>query len=321
MKVGELRTLLKDKDQKLMNDAFVEVYKLLPKNKKEEADVMIASILSGQGKAVKKVETMDMDSLLNEMRDFMQCAYEGLYIQPNRIIPKSERSKWRFKVKSYLKVLFDLKINDPYFKMGVLYLEEFYKMLSYGCGVYIFSADDPFRSVGIAQEQLLENIAERKRYLELDDKDIEKMIQMACISYLSSECLHVMLVGVLWSFFADSKYRQSFVDIGKAMIEKYEGELQKLKKYDSRFIGLSGDISELNELVFVFSQEMNKQDMDYYYRHSHHNDNEIALFCLLKLIEIFGDKEKWIEAYEYALKKKIKPRDTLINKYKKIRTV
>ena len=34
MKVKELRDLLKDKDIKLINDAFVEVYKALPKSKK-----------------------------------------------------------------------------------------------------------------------------------------------------------------------------------------------------------------------------------------------------------------------------------------------
>ncbi len=34
MKVKELRDLLKDKDKKLIIDAFVEVYKALPKSKK-----------------------------------------------------------------------------------------------------------------------------------------------------------------------------------------------------------------------------------------------------------------------------------------------
>ena len=34
MKIKELRNLLKDKDIKLMTDAFVEVYKALPKSKK-----------------------------------------------------------------------------------------------------------------------------------------------------------------------------------------------------------------------------------------------------------------------------------------------
>ena len=50
MKVKELRDLLKDKDIKLINDAFVEVYKALPKSKKEELDSVIESIVKGEGK-------------------------------------------------------------------------------------------------------------------------------------------------------------------------------------------------------------------------------------------------------------------------------
>ncbi len=50
MKVKELRDLLKDKDKKLITDAFVEVYKALPKSKKEELDDAIKSIVSGEGK-------------------------------------------------------------------------------------------------------------------------------------------------------------------------------------------------------------------------------------------------------------------------------
>ena len=41
MKVKELRDLLKDKDKKLITDAFVEVYKSFTKIKKEELDDVI----------------------------------------------------------------------------------------------------------------------------------------------------------------------------------------------------------------------------------------------------------------------------------------
>lgn len=50
MKVKELRELLDHKDPKNTIDAFVEVYKMLSKAKKEEADVLIESILEGKGK-------------------------------------------------------------------------------------------------------------------------------------------------------------------------------------------------------------------------------------------------------------------------------
>ena len=64
MKVKELRDLLKDKDIKMINDAFVEVYKALPKSKKEELDSVIESIVKGEGKkkTVKQEENVSIEN-------------------------------------------------------------------------------------------------------------------------------------------------------------------------------------------------------------------------------------------------------------------
>ncbi len=139
MKVKELRDLLKDKDIKLINDAFVEVYKALPKAKKEEINVDIESILSGEGKKkAKKQENIPLPDLFNEIATLINYAYQGYYISPNRVVPKKDRPKWRFQVKRYLKALFKVSSQDPNFPKVVQYIEELYKMLTYGCGVYIF---------------------------------------------------------------------------------------------------------------------------------------------------------------------------------------
>ena len=39
------------------------------------------------------------------MRYFLDCAKAGYYSSPNKVIPKKERSNWRFKVKRYYKEL------------------------------------------------------------------------------------------------------------------------------------------------------------------------------------------------------------------------
>ena len=68
MKVKELRDLLKDKDIKLINDAFVEVYKALPKSKKEELDSVIESIVKGEGKKkTVKQEEVSLNDLFVEI--------------------------------------------------------------------------------------------------------------------------------------------------------------------------------------------------------------------------------------------------------------
>lgn len=50
MKIKELRDSVKEKDSKVLENILVKVYKLLPKDKKEDADVLITDILSGKGK-------------------------------------------------------------------------------------------------------------------------------------------------------------------------------------------------------------------------------------------------------------------------------
>lgn len=315
MKIIELRTLLKDKDAKFMKDALLEVYKLLSKDKKQEADRIIESILSGKGKDEKKKEIFDLEKLMIEIHVFTQQVYDGLYINPNKIISKSERSKWRFKVKKYIKELSNVSSQDKNYSQAVLCLEEIYKMLSYGCGCYIFSTDDPFYSVGMAQEDLLRLIVIRKKSLMVNEEEIKKMIYMACTSYLSRECLHKMLIRELLEVFRREKYGYIFMKVGKNLVKEYEDELENLSSYDRDRYSLRRDLSEINNLIFAFSNEMNREDMDYYFNHSHLRDDEIALYILLDIINRFGIEEKWIEAYEYGISKGIEPRDSLVEEY------
>ena len=72
MKVKELRDLLKDKDIKLINDAFVEVYKALPKSKKEELDdAIILNLIDSVGiskdefEVNKKIKDIKASKIIN----------------------------------------------------------------------------------------------------------------------------------------------------------------------------------------------------------------------------------------------------------------
>ena len=50
MKVQELRQIISSADRVLLEKAFVETYKQLTKSQKEEADVLIQAVLSGDNK-------------------------------------------------------------------------------------------------------------------------------------------------------------------------------------------------------------------------------------------------------------------------------
>lgn len=139
MKVQELRQLLSGVDRTLLEKAFVESYKQFSKAKKEKVDLLIQEIL--EGKEVKKTDknaVLDFDAFEQEVLDFIANAKAQNYLAPNRIIPKNQRSKWRFLVKNYIKALDKIQLEDPNYDRAVILLEAIYKLMCHGCNYYIF---------------------------------------------------------------------------------------------------------------------------------------------------------------------------------------
>ncbi len=102
MKVQELRVLLKKADREKIEKAFVESYKQFSKAQKEEADRIIADILSGEVlKKQDNAQQIDFIALKQEIEEFIENAYAQNYFAPNRVIPKSKRPKWRFLVRVF----------------------------------------------------------------------------------------------------------------------------------------------------------------------------------------------------------------------------
>lgn len=318
MKVKELRELLNYKDSKYMVDAFVEVYKMLPKVKKEEADVMITSILEGKGKA-KKEEVIDYPKLFEQIQYFLDCAYAGYYFIPNKVIPKPMRSKWRFQVKQFINQLLVLPSLHEHYQKATNYLMELYNMLSYGCGVYIFSSEDPFRSVGIKQEELFEHVINHMCQLPIDKEKMKKMILCATNITLSSECLDIYLMNVLYQHFQSPNKQKIIVDICTQIVVEQEEKLNKLKKYDNRRYFIEKSIENLATLILIFSLSsgLTKKGLDYYFKHINNSKNEIACRAL-DIVDSYDDFDAWIFIYEYGLKKKINFSQNTKNKYEEL---
>ena len=319
MKVKELRDLLKDKDKKLITDAFVEVYKALPKSKKEELDDAIKSIVSGEGKKkATKHEDISLTDLFVEIQDFLQDAYHGYYIAPNRIVPKKERPKWRFKVKRYLKILLDVPSDHPYFSQVVILIREIYKMLSYGCGVYIFTSDDPFASIGMEQEKLYGEYVARQLQLNIDEASIIEMVNGATHCYLSRECLHVMLFSVLDHYIQKQQYRDMVFNYCQRFMTSQRNFIATLKRHDDRLYEAKELLTNMNQLAFIFHNDTFEKALQYYFQNEIIKNPEISLYTLLMVIDIFYSYKEWIEAYEYGVEiKHIQPRQKLMDKYER----
>ena len=134
MKISELRELLDRTSLEDMKRILVEVYRALPKKTREDLaiDELLknpASTRVGARQAKALAHSLDIDDLEAELEEFLSDAYAQNYFAPNRIIPKSQRPKWRFKVKRFFN-----QINGAVVKPGSIekasdLLEKLYQML------------------------------------------------------------------------------------------------------------------------------------------------------------------------------------------------
>lgn len=150
MKVQELRNLLGTSERAHLEKAFVECYKQLRKGQKEEIDPILTTILEGKEMNPKaKGSPVDFAQLEQQINEFIRNANALNYFIPNRTIPKSQRPKWRFLVKNYIKELAKIPADSENHEKSVKLLSDLYGLICEACNVYIFSTEDPFRSIGM----------------------------------------------------------------------------------------------------------------------------------------------------------------------------
>lgn len=135
--------------------------------------------------------------------------------------------------------------------------------------------------------------------------------------YLSRECLHEMLYSVLNFHIQKLEYRDMVKAYGQKFIESQKKFISSLERYDDRLYEATSLLNEMNDVVFIFQHGSFEAALPYYFQNSHEREQEITLYKVLMLTEIFFSKKEWIEAYEYGLKLNIEPRQKLQDKYKK----
>ena len=162
MKIDELRKAIKNYTLDEKDKIIIELYKRIPKSIKE--DYNIDKYIENINISVKKENKESFEQLKKEIEYFLDCAWDNLYSHPNKIIPKSERSKWRFKAKKYYKNLKEIKINSENGEIATDLLSDLYKTLSYGSNYLLFSSWNTFGAIQVSQSTFLNDIVERKLF-------------------------------------------------------------------------------------------------------------------------------------------------------------
>lgn len=321
MRIQEIRELISKAERKQVEKAFAECYKQLPKQKKEEVDIIIQDIFTG--KDVKKQEEkvgITFDVLEHEIEVFLSNAYAQNYFAPNRVIPKSQRPKWRFQVKGYIKELSRIGPDSEYHSRMIKLLGDLYQMLCYACNYYLFSTDDPFRSVGWQQSDLFEMLVKKTFEKGYSRESITALILAAATGGLSRESLHIEQEVVLVSALKTSDVKYIAIEEAQKLVSERQEQLKKLKKYDNKKYYMEDAINQLCNIILLLSVELAETDsgIKYYFANYVEISKEITLYCALDIVECVGNDDLWLKVYQYGLSQKIKPRKGLVEQYQKL---
>ena len=318
MKVQELRNLLASAERENLEKAFVECYKQLRKSQKEECDPVLGALLKGKTAEQTKVDTsVDFETMVQQIDDFISNAYASNYFAPNRIIPKSQRPKWRFMVKNFIKELGKVPLDSDNYEESVKLLTNLYCLICKACDIYLFSTEDPFRSIGWEQPDFFALVVSKTFADGYSREKIAQLLSYAVSGGLSRESLHIQQETVFLNSLRTSDVKYMAMEEAKRQVEENESRLKAIKKYDDGQYALKDTINELCSMIFLITIELGEPEegVEYFFNHFKELDKEITLYCALQLVDWMDKEELWMDVYKYGLGKKVTPRDSLQKEY------
>jgi len=318
MKISELRELLDQTSTEDMKRILVEVYRVLPKKTRE--NLAIDELLKNPGVSragAKQAEALahgvDIDDLEAELEQFLSDAYAQNYFAPNLYVPKSQRPKWRFKAKRFFKEINAAVVQPGSIARAGDLLEKLYQMLCYACDFVLFSAYDPFQSVGIAQTEFLDAVLGLKaEHLELG-KFIDHGLHLVRDSRLNRYTLGSDLAQVLIGRLRRPESLELAIERVAQLLSEPDPAPGPKQEYH-RSDGLKR-LADFGLLAYVKLSDYDKA-IDFFKAHYVDRDAEVSLFVLLRWLHSLEREDLWQREYERAVKAGIKPRDSLSDAYR-----
>lgn len=314
MKIDEVKQAIKFYSASELAQLVVELYKLIPKAKKEEKDVddyicNLQTLLSNkENKIAKKEPAMRQYSVISaEIDDFVPKAHKQLFYMPTKTISKKERLNWRFQVKAWYKEIGSNAQKDYVnLEKYVDMLGKLYDILCYGCNRLIFSNDNPFRSVGIEQDVFFRVLYQMSKEAMPTRKYVEKGVRRAILNDVNPEMYHKEIFLILVEELAEDE-----LEIAIELAEKHQ-VINPSPKANISYSTKSNN-NEAVELIFHLYIKANEYEKGIAHFKKHYiYEKEIIIYCLVK--ELFGYRctDKILQVLIEAEKEGVKLRNSLI---------
>ena len=320
MLVKDLRKTLEKYDKKEMTDIIVELYKRLPKKVKEDYDIdkFIEDI---NNKTKKEEKNVSFEDLCSEVRYFLDCAKAGYYSSPNKVVPKKERSNWRFKAKRYYK---ELTKTIPTTDIGVKstkLLIELYELVSRGTNTLVFTNWDTFKALGVSQTEYFDMLLKRILSTGNSINNIK-----VCIDLLDNckdpDILDEFLINIFIDNLRTEESKLTAINLLYEKVvkvkEKIKGLGKKYNYHDMYYLEEDNNLYVETVTRLYFSSFEVDEGIKYYQKNYIHYNSEVKEYILLEILRELELYEEWITEYESA-SKKIKLREELTRDYEKIK--
>ncbi len=323
MLISEVRSALGQYKPDDLKRLAVALYQAMPAKVRTEknVDAMVKDFMAFEATKKERAqgsEVVDVKALSTEITQFIDYAYAQYFLAPNTFVRKSERPKWRFRVKDYVKQLTSLVPETEDGKTATELLVKLYTMLSYACAYYLFNTDSPFRSVGIQQVDFLDLIVVRVLATGVNAANLSTLILLIVDGTADRETLNSYLINVLSNHVRTTDGRETVIAQSKRIYEEKAAAAKPVGKRSSTYSDMDvyrkeNALDDLVEITFFFYCELYEFDsgIDYFHRHTRESSPEHSLYVLLSRLESRQQPALWIREYERAQKFNVKPRERL----------
>ena len=317
MLISELKKEIEKYDKKELKNIITELYKRVPKAKKEEYCID-EFIKDASKKNENKNKEMSFEELQKEISLFLVYVDNGYYIVPNKIISKKERSSWRFKVKKYYKKLNEIAPNSEDGEKATELLIEIFKRLSVGSNTLLFINWETFKALGVPQNDYYNVIMKRILINGYTEENLKQCINVLDVPKDPYELSYYM-------------YHTYISNLKNVAMEEISIKLMKEKVIRITQINLKDKTSTekhylretLNNYVkcileiFIIMGEINT-GIKYFLQNYKEKDEEVKEYILLEKLKDMDLIDEWVQEYESKIGK-IKFRRYLVEDYEEFK--